>query len=71
MVYRGHIEHGTVVLDEPVVLPDGTEVRIEPVQKGRGATLADRFRDVIGSVPDLPPDMAENHDHLIHETPTK
>ena len=26
----------------------------------------DRFADLIGSCPDLPPDMAENHDHYLH-----
>ncbi len=31
MPFQGHIENGLVVLDEPVALPDGTVVRIEPV----------------------------------------
>jgi len=30
MAYRGHIENGTVVLDEPVDIPDGTAVTVEP-----------------------------------------
>ncbi len=29
MVYRGHVENGTVVFDEPVQLPDGTRFVIE------------------------------------------
>jgi len=29
MVYRGHIKDGVVVLDEPVKLPDGLQVRVE------------------------------------------
>ena len=32
MTYRGHIENGVVVFDEPVVLPEGTAVRIEPAE---------------------------------------
>jgi hypothetical protein len=29
MVYSGHVRHGSVVLDQPVVLPEGLEVRVE------------------------------------------
>lgn len=63
MSFRGHIKNGVVVLDEAADLPEGAEVRVEPV--GR-KTLADRLREVIGSVPDLPEDLAENHDHYVH-----
>ena len=31
MAYRGHIENGTVVLDEPVDVPEGTAVTVAPV----------------------------------------
>lgn len=68
MPIRGHIQKGVVVLDEATDLPEGTEVLVEPV--GR-KTLADRLRNVIGSVPDLPEDLAENHDHYIHGTPKR
>jgi hypothetical protein len=29
-------------------------------------TLAEQLGDLIGSVPDLPDDMAEHHDHYLH-----
>jgi hypothetical protein len=29
MTYRGHIQNGVAVLDEPAQLPDGTLVRVE------------------------------------------
>ncbi len=29
-------------------------------------TLAEQFADVIGTVPDLPTDMAQQHDHYVH-----
>ncbi len=29
MTFRGHIRNGVAVLDTPVALPDGTEVRVE------------------------------------------
>jgi hypothetical protein len=31
MNYEGHIMNGMVILDQPVSLPDGTKVRIEPL----------------------------------------
>lgn len=70
MTYRGHIENGLVVLDDTVTLPEGTAVRVEPVNQPR-PSLAERFKDVIGCISDLPSDMAENHDHYIHGTPKR
>jgi hypothetical protein len=67
MTYRGHIENGLVVFDESVSLPEGTKVCVEPITQRR-ITLAERFKDVIGCISDLPADMAENHDHYIHGT---
>lgn len=67
MVYRGHIENGTVVLDEPADIPDGTQVHVEPVELVAVPRLAEQLGDVIGIVDDLPEDMAENHDHYIRE----
>jgi hypothetical protein len=32
-------------------------------------TLADQFADVIGAAPDLPQDMAAQHDHYLHGAP--
>ncbi|MHB1560080.1 MAG: hypothetical protein ACYC61_21730 [Isosphaeraceae bacterium] len=66
MVYRGHIKGGVVVLDEPVSLPDGIEVKVEPVEPSARLTMAEQFADLIGTVPDLPEDMAENHDRHVH-----
>lgn len=45
--------------------PGERVVRSDPparVEKPHVGTLAYRFRDVIGAAPELPPDMAENHD---------
>ena len=66
MVYRGYVKGGVVVLDPKVELPDGLEVRVEPVPPAVRKTLAEQLGDLIGSVPDLPPDMAEQHDHYLH-----
>ena len=68
MTFRGHIRNGVVVLDEPADFPEGVEVCVEC---GGRKTLADRLRNVIGSVPDLPEDLADNHDHYVHGTPKR
>jgi hypothetical protein len=31
MSFQGHVEKGLVVLDQPLPLPDGTPVRVEPI----------------------------------------
>ena len=76
MTYRGIVRNGVVVLGKMAELPEGTEVRVEPIARGEslpseGPTLVEQFSDVIGTVPDLPSDMAENHDHYLHGTPRK
>jgi hypothetical protein len=68
MSYWGKVSKGTVVLPPEANLPEGSEVRVEPVAP---KTLAERLKDVIGTVQGGPPDWAENHDHYIHGTPKK
>jgi hypothetical protein len=73
MSFDGHIENGVAVFDEPISLPEGLKVRIVPVadrprQTGERKTLAERFKNVIGAVDDLPQDMAEKHDEYLHGT---
>jgi hypothetical protein len=73
MTYRGHIENGAIVLDEPVTLPDGSEVRVELAalqEAGDGEdvpTLAERLSRVIGRAECLPADWAENHDLYLNQ----
>ena len=71
MVFQGHIENGVAVFDEPASLPEGMKVRIVPVVNTARKTLAERFKNIIGAVDDLPDDMAENHDHYLHGTPKR
>jgi hypothetical protein len=68
MSYWGKVSKGTVVLPPGANLPEGTEVRVEPVAP---KTLAERLKDVIGTVQGGPPDWAENHYHYIHGAPKK
>ena len=70
MTYKGHVENGAVVLDEPVSLPDGTPVRIEPADDAESLeTLHNGLLKLAGIIKDLPPDFARNHDHYIHGAP--
>lgn len=71
MVYRGRVKNGVVVLDPEVALPDGIEVTIEPLSSPSRRTLAEQLGDLVGSVPDLPPDMAQQHDHYLHGAPKR
>jgi hypothetical protein len=71
MTLRGHIQNGTVVLDEPAELPEGTCVRIELVnpEEDDFASLRAGLLRVSGTVHGLPEDLAENHDYYIHGKP--
>ncbi|MGI6415450.1 MAG: hypothetical protein ACOX1P_07245 [Thermoguttaceae bacterium] len=76
MAYRGRVKNGVVVFEQGTSLPEGTLVRIEAVRSAgepptEGPTLAEQFADVIGTVPDLPPDMAAQHDHYLHGAPKR
>ena len=66
MTYWGKVSNGTVVLPPEANLPEGTAVKVEPIE-----TLAERLKDFIGVIDDMPADWAEQHDHYIHGTPKK
>lgn len=79
MLLRGTIQNGQVVLDEPLSIPEGTQVRVSVVEPSsppppvgpRRQTLQERLLVHAGTVPGLPEDFAENHDHYVHGTPKR
>lgn len=71
MSYRGHVENGVIVLDDPATLPEGAAVRVELAEERTERSLADRLRPVIGICKTLPEDMAEQHDHYVHGRPKR
>ena len=71
MVYRGKVKNGVIVLNAEATLPEGTEVNVEPVPGAVRRTLAERLGDLIGSMPELPSDMAAQHDHYLHGAPKR
>jgi len=64
------IEDGKIVLPAGVNWPNGTVLRIEPVEK-RAGSIWELMKEFDGIADDLPPDMAANHDHYIHGHPKK
>ena len=72
MTVEGTIQYGTVILDAPVQLPDGTRVSMIVLDQGNVAkpTLLGLL-ELAGTVNDLPTDMALNHDHYLHGHPKK
>ena len=71
MTYRGRIRNGSVVLDEPVQLPEGAEVSVDLTPVQRPAPLAELFNGLIGKATGLPDDGSVQHDHYIYGTPKR
>jgi hypothetical protein len=83
MTVQGHIEHGRIVLDQEVSLPEGMTVRVEflgnesgkesagEAQSGELPSLYERMKPFVGAVKGLPPDFAINHDHYLHGQPKR
>ena len=74
MVYSGHIRQGMIVLDQPVLLPEGSECawRLEGAYRPASPSIQDetpgqRLLKYAGKAVGLPPDSARNHDHY-HRT---
>ncbi|MCG3127579.1 MAG: hypothetical protein CHACPFDD_02444 [Phycisphaerae bacterium] len=77
MSYRGKVRNGVVEFEDGPVPPDGTIVRIEPVDElrppdQRSGTLGERLLRHAGTAGEgLPADLARNHDHYLHGQPRR
>ena len=71
MSFTATIENNMIKLPAGVNLPDGTEVRIEPLEAGREPTFGESIKEFIGIVKDGPGDRADNHDHYLYGTPKR
>jgi hypothetical protein len=82
MTLHGHVQNGVIILDGNVPLPEGAAVEVQvfvpkpdPTATGGSETeiptLAERLKDFIGILEDLPEDAARNHDHYLYGTPKK
>lgn len=81
MTLHGHIQNGMIILDDHVPLPDGAPVEVRVLAPRlsensatdveSGPTLAERLKDFIGILDNLPEDAAKNHDHYLYGAPTQ
>ncbi len=76
MSYRGRVRNGVVEFEDGPVPPDGTAVRIEPIDASDQATDAAEeyvrtMMEIAGTARGLPADLARNHDHYLHGRPKK
>jgi hypothetical protein len=69
MTYKGHIKNGSVVLSEPVDLPDGAEVTVDLTPVKAPVPLAELLKDVIGKATGLPPDASSQKRHYLYGHP--
>jgi hypothetical protein len=78
MVYRGHVENGTVRLDDAPPLPEGASVEVrlasEIASDEEGEEIPsvyETLKDFVGMADGLPPDMSLNHDHYLYGVPKR
>jgi hypothetical protein len=63
MKLEGVVQNGVIIPDDARALAEGMRVRIEPVQVGNETTFGHLFGDLVIDCPDLPTDLAAQHDH--------
>ncbi len=87
MEILGKVKGNVIVLKDSDALPDGTVVRVEPVEAAQpakagvpsepgeeprdGPTIWEKLLRLAGTVDGLPTDLARNHDHYLHGLPKK
>jgi hypothetical protein len=71
MELEGVVHNGVIVPDDATVLPEGTRVRISATTGDPSQPFGQRFAQFKGVVPDLPVDLAEQHDHYRLGTPKR
>ena len=67
MTYRGRVKKGVVVLEGEAKMPEGTEVRVEPIEERPLMDLV-RVAEGLPDDPEWPTDGAAEHDHYLYGT---
>jgi hypothetical protein len=68
---EGVVQDGVVVPDDENALTEGARVRITPVSAEQVKPFGERYAQFKGAVPDLPADLAEQHEHYRLGTPER
>lgn len=73
MTLKGHVENGTIILDEPLPIADGSQVtvQVQLVSSGastKGQKRLEHYKNVIGALKDKPEDWAERHDDYLRDS---
>lgn len=71
MELEGIVRDGLVVPDDATALPEGARVRITLPPPEKVKTFGQRFAEFKGAIPDLPADLAEQHNHYRLGTPKR
>lgn len=71
MSIRGRVTNGVIVLEPGFVLPEGTEVEVDPIEEGAEAPSEDDPLSRMGelAVDTGIPDLAGNIDHYLYGHP--
>jgi hypothetical protein len=60
---EGIVHNGVIVPDDPAAFSEGDRVRISNVESDRPRPFGERFAAFKGAIPNLPEDLAHQHDH--------
>ena len=64
MDLEGVVHNGVIVPDDATALTEGMRVRITPAADEKPQTFGERFARFQGALPNLPADLADQHDHF-------
>ena len=72
MTYIGKVQNGVVVLPPDANLPEGAEVKVEPlVLTEENDSLVAAFKRLAKPRPDWPADFVVNHGHYVNGEPKR
>ena len=71
MELEGTVHNGVIVPDDPTGLPEGARVHITLPAADVPKPFGDRYAEFRGVVPDLPADLASQHEHYRLGTPKR
>jgi hypothetical protein len=71
MELEGVVRNGVIVPDDATTLTEGSRVRITPAPLEKPKSFGERYAQFKGAIPELPGDLAAQHDHYRLGTPKR